>query len=85
MEGEKAMSVLDDLRAGMRALRDAPSLEPLRLFVPPSAFDRGEEWVRRAYGVGPDVEIIENLPLDWTPAERARPARRYPSAIRRSP
>lgn len=77
------MGVLEDVRAAMRAmLEPKPDSGPLKLFVPPSAFDRGEDWVRRAYGVGPDTEIVESVPIAY-PADSARPPRRYPSALER--
>jgi hypothetical protein len=66
--------------ARMNAVRASP--EPLMLFVSPVSFDRGEDWVREAFAVGPDVEIVESLPLPL-PGEEPREARRYPSAMRK--
>lgn len=56
------------------------SPKPMMLFVPTSVFDRGEEFVRRAYGVGTDVEIVESIPILHR-GKPTRPARRYASAL----
>jgi hypothetical protein len=75
LEGEAALTILEDIRAAMRELlAPVPPLE-LKLFVSSAHFDQGEAWVREAYGVGTDIEIIESVPLG------GREARRYPSAL----
>ena len=79
------MSVRDDIRSAMMAMMPSqPDPGPLMLFVPSAAFDKGEAWVRRAYGVGTDIEIVENLPMPRAGQELRR-ARRYPSAMRKRP
>ncbi|MFI8683225.1 hypothetical protein ACIGFJ_12760 [Brevundimonas diminuta] len=37
--------------------------EGCRLFVPPAHYAKGEAWVRRAYRVAADTEIVEIKPL----------------------
>lgn len=74
-EGE-GLSAKELLQAGMRSIMDAkPPEGPLMLFVSKAHFDKGEAWVRRAYGVGTDIEIVESVPLG------RKTARRYPSAL----
>lgn len=65
-----------------RMLEPQPDRGPLMLFVSPVSFDRGEDWVREAFAVGTDVEIVESLALPLQ-GEEPRVARRYPSAMRK--
>lgn len=55
---------------------------PLALYVSPVVFDLGEEECRRVCGVGPDVEIVEELPRKRS-GETWRLPRVYLSAARR--
>jgi len=75
------VSVLDHIRAMMRKMTEPqPPPEPFKLFVATSHFEKGEEWVRRHYGVGADIEIIESVPIAYA-GDAIRPPRRYPSAL----
>jgi hypothetical protein len=77
------MSVLDDLRAAMRKMMALPNYDgPLVLYVSPVVFDLGEEECRRVCGVGPDVEIVESLPVKRS-GESWRLPRVYLAASRR--
>lgn len=81
-----AMNLPPNLRRALQVLRlqmeRGADPRPLILFIPTVAFDRGEDWVRRAYGVGPDVEIRETLPLRKPSGESWSVPRRYPAASR---
>lgn len=65
------MGVREDFEASLRELQrqmnEPPPPVRLRLFVPPYHFAMGEEWVRRVYCVGTDVEIIESRPIPVLP------------------
>lgn len=78
------MSVLDDLRAAMRKMMALPNYDgPLVLYVSPVVFDLGEEECRRVCGVGPDVEIVESLPVKRSRAGGWTIPRVYLAASRR--
>jgi hypothetical protein len=79
-EGEAPMTLLDDIRATMRQMLEPKPPVELKLLVSTTHFDQGEAWVREAYQIGPDIEIIESVPLP-RPGQSAKVARRYPSAL----
>lgn len=80
-----AGEVLKAMAAIRRAMMAPPPDEPIFLVIPSVVFDRGEEWCRRAYGVGRDVEIIEAVALTHRGGPVREPRRYVSASSKRKP